>query len=224
MKYENDGSEVHHDLKLVYFGDDKHNPLYSTFEKAASHNHDAYEFITTESSCASTYGAQANGIVAIRNFNEPYTVYHKGNDPLKLAKWMSYLAIPHYSHMDESLSHLLFDETRGRHVMFLISNDHKKDEHVTQAFKEGANDFQGDLVFSQTDTNNEHDHVGQILGLNSETDVFPQLWIVTPTSYGAIKYKYSGDATQLHKDDVKRFATEFQAGNVQPSYKGIPES
>lgn len=101
VKYENDGSDVHHDLKLVYFGDDKHNPLYGTFEAAASHNHDAYEFITTEAKCASTYGAQANGVAVIRNFNEPYTVYHKGNDPVKLAKWMSYLAVPHYSHMDE---------------------------------------------------------------------------------------------------------------------------
>lgn len=32
---------------------------------------------------------------------------------------------------------------------------------------------------------------------------------MTPTSYGAIKYKYTGDVDNLHKDDVLTFAKEF---------------
>jgi len=96
--------------------------------------------------------------------------------------------------MNEDLSHSLFDETRGRHAMFLITEDAKQDDHVRSVFREGAENFNtGDLVFVQTGISNKHDHIGHLLGLTKKADL-PQLWIVTPTSYGAIKYPYSGDA------------------------------
>lgn len=96
--------------------------------------------------------------------------------------------------MNEDLSHSLFDETRGRHAMFLLTEDPKKDEHVRNAFREGAESYNtGDLVFIQTGISNKHDHMGTLLGLHKKEDL-PQLWVVTPTSYGAIKYPYGGNA------------------------------
>jgi len=127
---------------------------------------------------------------------------------------MSYHSVPHFSHMNEDLSHALFDETRGRHIMYLLTEDKKKDEHVIKAFQEGAEGFhKGDLVFVQTGISNKHDHIGSLLGI-TDANKLPQLWIITPTSYGAIKYPLTNhsdkiDPHQLTPSDVVQFADEF---------------
>jgi len=116
--------------------------------------------------------------------------------------------------MNEDLSHALFDETRGRHIMYLLTEDKKKDEHVIKAFQEGAEGFhKGDLVFVQTGISNKHDHIGSLLGI-TDANKLPQLWIITPTSYGAIKYPLTNhsdkiDPHQLTPSDVVQFADEF---------------
>jgi len=216
--HEEDSHEYHphedHYKTLVHFGEDRHTLSFKAFEQTPWLNHDSYEHVVTGAECAADFGTTAGGNIILKNFDNKQTVYKKELDGVKMAKWMSYHSVPHFSHMNEDLSHSLFDETRGRHIMVLLTEDTKKDEHVIKAFKNGADNFNhGDLVFVQSGISNKHDHMGSLLGV-TEVSSLPQVWVVTPTSYGSIKYPLSNlagniDPHQLTAENVVHFANEF---------------
>ena len=68
--------------------------------------------------------------------------------------------------------------------------------------------------------NSAQKHLVELLGLKKSD--LPAMYVLTPTEYGATKYKYNGAPAAASEAQITKFAEDFLDNKLTPYHKSAP--
>lgn len=76
------------------------------------------------------------------------------------------------------------------------------------------------FITSTYGANSAQKHLVELLGLQKSD--LPAMYVLTPTEYGATKYKFNGPPANASEEQIKKFAEDFLDNKLTPFHKSAP--
>lgn len=167
------------------------------------------------SECATGLGATFPGLTIFRQFDEK--VLHTADFSDATAKWVSASTVPILQEFSEDSIEGIFGERKQAIILFRKNG---QESGYRAAFKEAANTLKGEIIFVESDVEDGiQGRLGEFVGVTA--DMLPTVRILDPAN-GMMKYSFEGEIESLSTESIKKFITDFQAGNLTPFLKSEP--
>jgi protein disulfide-isomerase A1 len=208
-------------LAMHYFGE-LSGSMFDAFMEVANDvvlGEKAAFYHTTDSECASHWGASANGIALTRNFDEPKVAYTGDANGEAVATWMKSSSVPTLMVFSEDFIEPIFADHNP--ALFLFTEEEGTD--YQGVFSQAAKDLQGEIFFVTSGvTEGIQARLAEFVGVGSED--MPTLRLIDPRDQ-LLKFVWSGDVKSLSADDVSAFVKSFKDGELKPHLKSeeVPE-
>lgn len=201
-------------LNLVYFGAQE-GAMFDNF-LAASKTDDKYTFYQAHADCAADWGATANSISVLRNFDDS-PVHYTGLAELDaITSFMENQSVPTLIEFTEDHIEPIFG--KGRTAVILFTDE--KDSEYGKVWADAAGKLKGDILFVVSGTKEGiQNRLAEFVGV-AGTDT-PTVRLLNPSDEMA-KYKYPGNVHEITVDSIKEFFEDFKAGKLAPSLKSEP--
>jgi len=207
---------------VVYFGSTD-SAEYTQFEKVAAGD-DKHTFVYNTDSKAAPEGLTQPGVAIFRQFDEPTVVYSGDVNVGSLKSWISDSSVPTLIEFSDEYIEPIFQQQQPAAFLFI---EKTKDEHkkLLDAFESAATTGKGKILYAHSGVKDGiQQRLAEFVGVESSD--LPRLMVIGFNQEGVDKFVYDGDINALTADDVDKFITRYQNGELTKFLKSeeIPET
>ena len=193
------------EYEKVASGDDKHSYL---------HNADG----------AAPEGLTAPGVAVFRQFDEPLVVFDGSFTVKALKDFIDNAAVPTLIEFSDEYIEPIFQKQQPASFLFV---DKSKDDHqkLLTAYGKAAEEGKGKILYAHSGVSDGiQSRLAEFVGVTAED--LPRLMIVGFNKEGVDKYVFEGDINALSSEDVTKFITQFNNGELTKYLKSedVPET
>jgi protein disulfide-isomerase A1 len=206
---------------VVFFGS-ADSDEYKEFNKAASAD-DKHTFLHNPTGVAPE-GLTAPGVVVFRQFDEP-TVVHTGEaTSAAISAFILNASVPTLIEFSDEFIEPIFQKQQPACFLFMDKTN-AEHEKLLSVYSKAAEAGKGKILYAYSGvTDGIQQRLAEFVGV--ETTDMPRLMIVGFNAEGVDKFVYDGDINALSSDDVEKFVTKYQNGDLTKYLKSeeVPET
>eukprot|EP00344_Euplotes_crassus_P005811 CAMPEP_0196998732 /NCGR_PEP_ID=MMETSP1380-20130617/4049_1 /TAXON_ID=5936 /ORGANISM="Euplotes crassus, Strain CT5" /LENGTH=481 /DNA_ID=CAMNT_0042415407 /DNA_START=35 /DNA_END=1480 /DNA_ORIENTATION=- len=212
------------DTKLfaVFYGEEGSDE-FKAFESAASKD-DKFQYRHVFDSDATTpEGVSRPGIAVFRNFDEPIVVFSGDFTASAVSEFVSSSSIPVFIEFSDEYIEPIFQSQAP--ALFLFHDGSDEQAKIKDVVAKAAGTHKGRIIFAHSGVSDGiQQRLAEFVG-TTEADL-PRLLTLGFNPSGIEKYVYEGDLTQLTEEDVDKFLTKYENGELSKFLKSddIPET
>lgn len=195
---------------------------YKEYEKVASGD-DKHQYLHNAEGAAPE-GLTAPGVVVFRQFDEPTVVFEGTLSTLALKKFVDNASVPTLIEFSDEYIEPIFQKQQPASFLFVEKSN---DEHqkLLSAYSKAAEAGKGQILYAHSGVSDGiQSRLAEFVGVTAED--MPRLMIVGFNKEGVDKYVFEGDINALSSDDVSKFVTQFNSGELTKYLKSedVPET
>lgn len=202
---------------VVYYGSPDTDE-FTTYSKLAAGD-DKHTFLHNPTGSAPE-GVSTPGVVIFRHFDEP-VVKHTGAFTVEALKsWIGTASVPTLIEFADEYIEPIFQQQQTAAFLFI---DKKNDQHakLLKSYEKAANDNKGRLLYVHSGIKDGiQSRLADFVGVEDKD--LPRLMIIAFAEEGVDKYVFDGDVNSLTNDDVEKFVTRFEKGELTKFLKSEP--
>lgn len=209
-------------LFVVYYGEEGSDE-FKAFETAAAGD-DKYEYRTVfDADATLPEGASRPGVVVFRNFDEPTVVFSGDFTAKALAKFVTEAGIPTFIEFSDEYIEPIFQEQKP--ALFFFHDSSADQEKIKDVVGQTAEAHKGRIIFAHSGVSDGiQQRLAEFVGVTAED--LPRLVALGFNPSGIDKFVYEGDLPALTQEDVEKFLTQYENGELSKYLKSedVPET
>lgn len=210
-------------IVVVFYGD-KDSTEFGEYEKAAGSD-DKHTYTHNFAADAKLpEGLTRPGVAVFRNFDEPVVVHNDHHDKTSIVNFVRTASVPTLIEFSDEYIEPIFQNQKPA-VFLFIDKDSEEQKKLVDTFRRAATAGKGRIFFSHSGIREGiQQRLAEFVGVSTEH--LPRLMIVGFTAQGVDKYVYEGDVNGLTEEEVEKFVSKFQGGELKKYLKSeeVPAS
>jgi len=205
------------EVVVIFFGPTG-TEAYENFIKVAHQFEDVAFAFSGEQTVAEKFGAETNGVILFKKFDEGKAVHSGNNDVETVKAFINEHKDPSVFGFDQKTAQKIFGE--GLDALFLIVSDNEEGHKAQEAVRSVAKDLKGKIALSIAKIeDNFGNRLAEYIGVAKEHT--PAIRLVRP-SKNNLKYLFEHEITG---ENIKAFFSDFVENKLKPFFKSekLPE-
>lgn len=202
---------------LVVFYGDKDSTEFAEYEKAAAGDEKHTFTHNFAESAKLPEGLTRPGVAVYRDFDEPVVVHNKGLNKSAINEFVNSASVPTLIEFSDEYIEPIFQNQKPALFLF-IDKDSEEQQQLVEVFRKAANSAKGRIFFAHSGIKEGiQQRLAEFVGVNTEH--LPRLMIVGFTSQGVDKFVYDGGVNGLTSEEVEKFLSKFENGELKKYLK-----
>lgn len=209
-------------LFVVFFGEEG-SEEFKAFETAASGD-DKFQYRHVfDSSVATPEGVSRPGVAVYRNFDEPIVAFEGDFTATAIGAFVTGASVPTFIEFSDEYIEPIFQSQSPALFFFHDSSDEQN--KIKDVVEKAATEHKGRIIFAHSGVSEGiQQRLAEFVGTTEED--LPRLLTLGFNPSGIDKYVYDGDLATLTVEDIDKFLTQYESGELSKFLKSedIPEA